>query len=125
MVAFTAEQAEELLRLVVDAFNTGVRTNDFTAFVDLFTDDAFVDFEGIPERGPVSSRDAIASRFRDDPPDDEIRVRRWKVTDGTIAAEFFWRDIPEAIGGCFFLEPRDRKIARLTIALGGPRCKFR
>jgi hypothetical protein len=125
MVGFTTEQAEALLERVVAAFNAAARTGDVTAFVDLFTDDAVMDFEGIPEEGPFEGREAIAEKFRDDPPDDEVRVRRWKAQDNVISAEFYLRDIPEAIGGCFTIEPRYQKIARLTIAFGGPGCKFR
>jgi hypothetical protein len=125
MVSFTTEQAKQLLERQVTAFNAGVRTGDFTAFVNTFTDDAVIDFEGIPERGPIEGRDAIAARYREDAPDDEIRVNRWKVQENTIVAEFYWNDVPEAIGGCFLMEPRDDRIARLTIALGGPRCRWR
>jgi hypothetical protein len=125
MVAFTNEQAEQLLQRHVDAFNTAVRTGDFSPFVAMFTDDGIVDFEGIPERGPIVGREDIALHYREDPPDDQIRVTRWKFKDNVIAAEFIWRDAPEAIGGCFFIEPRGDLVARLTIALGGPRCRFR
>jgi hypothetical protein len=125
MVAFTNEQAEELLHRTVDAFNTGVRTGDFTTLVDMFADDGVLDFEGIPERGPIVGRDEIAAHYRENAPDDQIRVTRWKIKDDAIAAEFMWRDAPEAIGGCFFIEPRGDRVARLTIALGGPRSRFR
>jgi hypothetical protein len=125
MVSYTPEQAEHLLERHVAAFNAGARTGDFRSFVSLFTDDAVIDFEGIPERGPIEGREAIATRYREEPPDDEIRVKRWKLQDNTIVAEFYWKDAPEARGGCFVLEPRDDRIARLTIALGGPRCRFR
>lgn len=125
MVALTADQAEELLQRHVAAFNAGVRTGDFSAFVDQFTDDAVMDFEGIPESGPFVGRVAIAERYLSDPPDDEILVKRWKIEGDKIVAEFYWSDIREAIGGCFSIVPRDRKIARLTIALGGPSCRLR
>jgi hypothetical protein len=125
MVTFTHEQAEQILRRTMSAFNAGVRTGDFTPFVDLFSADAAIDFEGIPERGPIEGRDAIAARYRDEPPDDEIRIKRWTLKDQTIVAEFYWSDVPEAIGGCFTIEPRDDRIARLTIALGGPGSRLR
>jgi hypothetical protein len=70
-------------------------------------------------------REAIAARYRDDPPDDEIRVTRWKTKGDTIAAEFVWNDAPEAVGGCIFVEPCDDLVSRLTIAIGGPRCRLR
>lgn len=125
MVAITQEQAEQVLRRWVEVFNTAVRTGDFTLLVALFTEDAVVDFEGIPERGPIEGQDAIAAHYHENPPDDEIRVKRWKTNGDSIAAEFLWSDVPEAVGGCFFLEPRGGRISRLTVALGGPRCRFR
>lgn len=124
MVSYTTGQAEQLLKKFVAAFNTGVRTGDFSHVVEFFTDDAALDFEGIPERGPILGRDDIAAHYREDPPDDEILVKRWKMQHNGIAAEFYWRDVPEAVGGCAFIEPRGDRIARLTIAVGGPGCRF-
>ena len=125
MVSYTSEQAEHLLQRFVAAFNAGVRTGNFSTFTTFFTDDAVLDFEGIPERGPITGHDEIVAHYRDDPPDDEILVKRWKMNGTAIAAEFYWRDASEARGGCVFIEPRGDRIERLTIALGGPDCKFR
>lgn len=125
MVAFTNEQAEALLERIVASHNAGARTGDFSPFVALFTADAIMEFEGVPDWGPFTGRDAIARRLAADPPDDEIHVTRWRFERGTIVAEFRWSDIPEASGGCFIVEPRDEHIARLTIAFGGPHRRFR
>lgn len=105
-------------------YNAGVRTRDFAPLLSIFTDDAVLDFEGVPERGPIAGIAAITRHFEDDPPDDQIRVKRWKPAGPEIVAEFAWTDIPEG-GGCLIVEPRDGRIARLTIALGGPRRLFR
>jgi hypothetical protein len=125
MVAFTNEQAETLLNRLVAAHNAGVRTGDFSLLVALLDENAIMEFEGVPDWGPFTGREAIARRLAADPPDDEIRVTRWKVERGQIVAEFRWRDIPEASGGCFIVEPRGEHVARLTIAFGGPHCRFR
>jgi hypothetical protein len=118
------DEAGELLAQIVSAYNTGVRTRDFSGFLALLTDDAVFDFEGVSERGPLEGKSVIGQRLADDPPDDAIRVKRWRHDPAHIVAEFAWTDIPEG-GGCLFIEPHDGRIARLTLALGGPRRLFR
>lgn len=125
MIAFTYEQAEAFLQRVVSAFNASVQCGDFSTFVDLFAGDAVLEFEGINDYGPFTGRQAIAAKFATDPPDDQIRVTRWKTHGGRIVAEFKWRDIPEAIGGCLIVTPREERIAHITVAFGGPHGAFR
>lgn len=120
----TQDEAGEFLAQIVSLYNTGVRTRDFAPFLALLADDAVLDFEGVSERGPLEGKDAIEQHLRDDPPDDAIRIKRWKYAGETIVAEFSWTDIPEG-GGCLFVERSDGRVARLTIALGGPRRLFR
>lgn len=115
--------AAELLERSISAYNAGVRTSDFRSFLALLTDDAQFDFEGVPDRGALAGKDAIAQHFADDPPDDQIRIVRWKRRAGEIVAEFTWLDIPES-GGCLVLRPSGERIQGLTIVLGGPRRRF-
>lgn len=117
-------QAADLLEQCVALYNAGVRTKDFSGLLALLTDDATLEFEGTPERGPLDGKAPIAAHFRDDPPDDPIRVKRWKAAGDQIVAEFSWLTIPEG-GGCLILRARGPRIAALTVALGGPRCRFR
>lgn len=118
------DEAGEFLTDWVARYNDGITTRDFSAFLATLTDDAVFEFEGMPDRGPLTGKAAIAQHFADDPPDDRISVKRWRVREGTILAEFAWSDIPEG-GGCLILQQREGLIAHLTIALGGPRCRFR
>lgn len=118
------DEAGEILTQIVSAYNAGVRTRDFSGFLALLADDAVFDFEGVSERGPLEGKATIARHFGDDPPDDPIRVKRWRSGAGQIVAEFAWADIPEG-GGCLFIEPREGRVARLTLALGRPRRLFR
>lgn len=120
----THDEAGELLIKCVALYNSGVRTRDFSAFLALLTDDAVLEFEGLPERGPLTGKDDIARHLDDDPPDDGITIKRWKQRNHTIVAEFAWTDIPEG-GGCLIVEPRDDRVARLTMAVGGPGRRFR
>lgn len=114
-----AAQPREYLDGLVELFNASVRAHDFSRFVERFCDDAVLEFDGIPDP-PVEGKAAIAVRYREDPPDDQIRVTRWKADGERITAEFRWHDIPEATGGCFIVERRGEKIAHLTVAYGGP-----
>lgn len=120
----TGTPAEAFLQRAVAAFNLGVRTRDFSTFLDLLDDDAVLDFEGIPD-GPVAGRAAISERYREDPPDDEICIRRWRDEGSRIVAEFIWCDIPEARGGDLILYPRNDRIARITVVYGGPASRWR
>lgn len=120
----TDDQARELLERCIVAYNTGVRTHDFSGFLALLTEDAVLDFEGVPDRGPLSGKVAIAQHFEDDPPEDQLRIVRWKTNGSHIVAEFSWTDIPES-GGCLLVRPADSHIERITMVLGGPRRAFR
>ena len=121
----TSEEAGKFLERVVALFNACVRRCDFSEYVQLFEDQAVIDYEGIPERGPIIGKAEIAEHFQCDAPDDEIHVTRWKWDGRRIMAQFVWKDIPEATGGAVVIEPRDDKIARLTLAFGGPAAHWR
>jgi hypothetical protein len=116
------DEAGEFLEHIVALYNAGIRTRDFSGLVSLFADDGVLDFEGTPQL-PFRGKAAIAQHFVDDPPDDEVRIKRWKARGPQLVAEFKWLDIPEG-GGCLLVEPRGTGIARITVALGGPHCRF-
>lgn len=121
---FTDDEAGEILERCIAAYNAGVRTHDFGSFLALLTDDAQLDFEGVPDRGPLVGKAAISQHFADDPPDDQVRVTRWRIDGRQIIAEFTWLDIPES-GGCIIVRPSEMRVAGVTIVLGGPRRRFR
>ena len=99
-----------LLRREVAAFNDGVRTGDWSSLVELFTEDAELEFVGIPV-GPFRGRDAIAEAYRGQPPDDEIVV----LNDRGDSAVYAWSRDPERPAGELHLEERDGAIARLRV----------
>jgi hypothetical protein len=99
-----------LLDREVAAFNEGVRTGDWSSLVELLTDDAELEFVGIPV-GPFRGRDAIAAAYRAQPPDDEIVV----LQDRGDSAVYAWSRDPERPAGELHLEERDGAIARLRI----------
>jgi|SRR6185437_7844946 len=120
----TQDDAAEFIERIASLYNAGVRTRDFSGLLAMLTDDAILDFEGVAERAPLSGLDEIAQHFEDDPPDNCIRIKRWKKRGDEIVAEFTWTDIPEG-GGCLLIEARDGRAARITIAFGGPSRLFR
>jgi len=63
----------ELLHEHVEHFNAGVRTGDWDPMLAGFEDAAEMEFRGIPV-GPFVGKEAIAAAYREQPPDDEMRV---------------------------------------------------
>ena len=96
-----------LLEREVEAFNEGVRTGDWAALVELFTDDGELEFVGLPV-GPFRGRAAIAEAYRTRPPDDEIVL----LGGGPLYA---WSREPERAAGELHLEECDGAIVRLRI----------
>jgi steroid Delta-isomerase len=96
-----------LLEREVQAFNAGVRSGDWSALVELFADDAELEFVGIPV-GPFRGREAIGEAYRAQPPDDEI-----VLLDGGPC--YAWSREPDRAAGELHLEERDGAIARLRV----------
>ena len=99
-----------LLDREVAAFNNGVRTGDWSSLVELFTDDAELEFVGTPV-GPFRGRGAIEEAYRTHPPDDEIVVLEHRGNSAVYA----WSRESERPAGELHLEERDGAIARLRI----------
>jgi steroid Delta-isomerase len=99
-----------LLDDYVTRFNEGIRSGDFTSMLEQFTDDAEMEFVGIPV-GPFRGHDAIAAAYRERPPDDEIVLLEQHDGVGVYA----WRARPALRAGELHLTERDGRIARLVI----------
>ena len=109
----------ELLAEHVERFNTGVRSGDLGPMLELFADDAVLEFEGVPV-GPFTWRDAIAAAYRDQPPDDQIEVLEASEDGAEIRARYAWlRDEGRAAGDMRLTRAGDR-IARLVVAFDPP-----
>ena len=96
-----------LLEEHVSRFNAGVRGGDWASMLELFADDAELEFVGIPV-GPFRGRDAIAAAYAERPPDDEI-----VLLDG--GPRYAWSREPERPAGEMHLIARDGRIERLRI----------
>jgi hypothetical protein len=97
-----------LIEAHVDGFNEGVRTGDWSRMLELLTEDASLEFEGIPV-GPFHGREAIRDAYTAQPPDDEILL-----LDGGPA--YAWSRKPGERAGELQLEERDGRIAAIRVA---------
>jgi steroid Delta-isomerase len=105
---------DELLAEHVRRFNRGVRSGDFGSMLELFTDDAWLEFVGVSV-GPFQGHGAIAAAYRDQPPDDEIEVLETSASGVDVLARYAWlRDEGRAAGDLRLTREGDR-IARLVI----------
>jgi steroid Delta-isomerase len=104
----------ELVAEHVERFNTGVRSGDFTPMLELFADDAALEFRGVPV-GPFDGRDAIAAAYAAQPPDDEIEVLEIEEDDAEIRAGYAWRRDKGRRAGDMFLTRDGDLITRLVV----------
>jgi steroid Delta-isomerase len=90
----------------VERFNEGVRSGEWAPMLELLTDDAELEFVGIPV-GPFRGRDAIAAAYAAQPPDDEL-----VLLDGD---RYAWAKEPSRPAGELHLEERAGTIARIRV----------
>ena len=81
-VAFLAEHTRR--------FNAAVESGDFDPLVELFADEAVLEFVGVAV-GPFVGRDAIAEAYAAQPPDDALDVLSVTEEDGAFVERFAWR----------------------------------
>ena len=100
----------------VETFNASVRTGDFAPLVQLFADDASLEFVGVPA-GPFEGRAAIDAAYRAQPPTDTLTVLSVHVEDdGTVVEAFSWSTDAGAYSGEMRLVVADDRIRRLVIS---------
>jgi hypothetical protein len=103
----------ELMESHVARFNEGVRSGDWEPMLSRFADDAELRFENVPA-GPYTGLDEIRRAYREQPPDDEIRLLGLQddEQDGRVTAAFAW-----ARGGTgrLVLEHERGAVARLVV----------
>jgi steroid Delta-isomerase len=104
----------ELLHEHVEHFNAGVRTGDWDPMLAGFEDAAEMEFRGIPV-GPFVGKEAIAAAYREQPPDDEMRVLDEREADGRVEARYAWLAEPDVAAGEMFLTPAIGSIRKLVV----------
>lgn len=94
-------------------FNEAVRSNDYTAFIGTFAEDAIMKFDGVPV-GPFKGRDQIAAAYATRPPTDTMTI--WSIEEvgpETVLARFDWDN---GGSGSMQIRWRDNEVAELAIS---------
>ena len=104
----------EVLRDHVERFNAGVRSGDWDAMVQGFAEEAEMEFRGIPA-GPFNGKSAIAAAYREQPPDDELRVLEEREREGCVEARYAWLAEPDVPAGEMVLTHADGLIRKLVV----------
>lgn len=103
----------ELMESHVARFNEGVRTGGWEPMLARFADDAELWFENVPA-GPFAGLEEIRRAYREQPPDDEIRLLGIQDEEEArrVTAAFAW-----ARGGTgrLVLEHERGAISRLVV----------
>ena len=104
----------DLLLTHVERFNAGVRTGDWEPMLEQFEDAAELEFRGVPV-GPFAGKDVIRAAYREQPPDDELRLLEWREGAGAVEARYAWLAEPDVAAGELVLETRDGRISKLVV----------
>jgi RimJ/RimL family protein N-acetyltransferase len=94
--------------------NQGMRTADWEALAECYAADAVLEFDGVPV-GPFVGREAIVAAYREQPPDDEVRILSAEAQDGAVAARYAWAAEPDRRAGSLHLTLREGAIERLVV----------
>ena len=103
-----------MLREHVDRFNAGVRSCDFGPMLENFGDTAEMEFRGIPV-GPFVGKEAIAAAYREQPPDDELRVLEEREAGGRVDARYAWLADADVPAGELLLTVESGRIRKLVV----------
>jgi ketosteroid isomerase-like protein len=104
----------ELLIEHVERFNAAVRSGAWERMTGYFADDAELRFEGVPV-GPFEGREAITRAYREQPPDDEVRLLEVATVGEEAVADYAWAAEPERRAGELRLTERDGRIASFVV----------
>jgi RimJ/RimL family protein N-acetyltransferase len=103
-----------LLHDYVMVHNECVRTGDWHTLGERFTDDAELEFEGVPV-GPFKGRAAIVAAYDGRPPDDEVLIFDTREEAGRVIASYGWLDEPGKRAGRMLVTPCDSEIQSLVV----------
>ena len=109
----------DLLRAHVESFNAGVRTGDWEPMLALLAPDAELVFEGV-SAGPFRGVEAIRAAYREQPPDDEIRVLDERDDRASVVAAYAWAADPATRAGELRLDVAGGRIAGVRVTFEEP-----
>ena len=95
----------------VERFNAGVQSGDWGPMLESFDDGARMEFRGVPV-GPFAGKEAIARAYREQPPDDRLRILEQREREGRLEARYAWLAEPDVAAGEMFLTPTDDGLIR-------------
>jgi steroid delta-isomerase len=104
----------ELLQEHVERFNAGVHSGDWGPMLAQFEEDAELEFRGIPV-GPYGGKEAIAAAYREQPPDDELRVLELRKREDGVETRYAWLAAPEIAAGEMILTAAGGRISKLVV----------
>lgn len=103
---------QEAAHAHAERFNDAVRGEDFTDFVESFTEKGLLRFDG-PQLGPFRGRAAILKAYQSAPPSETISV--WsteEVAVDTVKVRFDW---DSGGPGSFLLRWQGEEVAEMTM----------
>jgi RimJ/RimL family protein N-acetyltransferase len=103
-----------LLHDYVMVHNDSVRTGDWRPLGDWLTDDAELEFEGVPV-GPFAGRAEIVAAYERQPPDDEVVIFGVRTEGERVVASYGWlREPAQPVGEMIVTVSGDR-IRKLVV----------
>jgi RimJ/RimL family protein N-acetyltransferase len=94
--------------------NECVRTGDWQPLAEWFSEDARLEFEGVPV-GPFEGRKSIAASYDAQPPDDEVVIFGTEEGEDEVVARYGWLHEPAKQAGRMLMTVREGKIGKLTV----------
>jgi hypothetical protein len=94
--------------------NAAVRSGDWSAFSEWFTEDAEVRFEGAPV-GPLRGKEAIRAAYESRPPDEEVEVRNVRTDGKGTVVDYGWADDQGVRAGELRITWDEDRISELVI----------
>lgn len=98
--------------------NECVRTGDWQALGEWFTEDAELEFDGVPV-GPFKGRAEIVTAYESQPPDDEVIVFSARPEEGRVLASYGWLGEPGKVAGRMVVTPAGDRIGKLLVTFEG------
>jgi steroid Delta-isomerase len=104
----------DLLQEHVARFNAGIRSGDWGPMLEQFDDAAEMEFRGVPV-GPFVGKTAIGAAYREQPPDDQMRVLEQRERGAAIDARYAWLAEPDVAAGEIVLTVKNGLIRKLLV----------
>jgi RimJ/RimL family protein N-acetyltransferase len=107
-----------LLHDYVMVHNECVRTGDWQPLGEWFTEDAELEFDGVPV-GPFMGRAQIVAAYETQPPDDEVVVFSTHPDDERVVVSYGWLREPGKVAGRMLVTPAGDRIRKLVVTFEG------